>query len=141
MRLKVINCHDESLKVQIKESVKYFGKQLLHPNLSKNMHISIILTNMSDNTVYAECYPTKEQRKPRNFVIKLKKTYKDPLLLLAHEMVHVKQYAKDELCVFHTRWKNTRVSESTPYIDLPWEKEAYKKDYNLYIKYKEYKKN
>jgi hypothetical protein len=140
MRLKIINCHNKSLKKQIHEAVNYYSKQLFHPNLSRNLHISIIFTDLSKKTIYAECYPTVEQRKPRNFIIKLNKSYKQPLMSLAHEMIHVKQYAKDELCVFHKRWKNTTVSESTPYIELPWEKEAYRKDYVLYSMYQEHKK-
>ena len=65
---------------------------------------------------------------------------------LAHEMVHLKQYAKNELgkefslttkggVKIMTRWKNELWKAKTkecPYWDSPWEIEAYGREVGLY---------
>ena len=50
---------------------------------------------------------------------------------ICHEMVHVKQYARNEMtdeCVQNgnATWKGRKVNPKTVYYKLPWEKEAYK---------------
>ena len=66
----------------------------------------------------------------RTFEIELDKTQSMRNLLetLAHEMVHVKQYARNEMNGLATdrRWKKCNVSDSVGYWDLPWEKEAHR---------------
>lgn len=51
---------------------------------------------------------------------------KDYVNALCHEMVHVKQYARNEMDGYGGRWKKSKVAEGTLYMDLPWEKEAYR---------------
>lgn len=135
MRLKVENCANKSLKKYIGEAMSFYSKELFHPNMHKNIHVTVRFCKLNYET-YAEAFPTSYSKKPRNFVVKLRNDLKKPVLALAHEMIHIKQYAKGELCLYHTKWKNTRVSQNTPYKDLPWEKEAYRKDYQLYKKFK-----
>lgn len=57
------------------------------------------------------------------------------MLVLAHEMVHVKQYAKNELVILDGRrvkWKEKEyiVSEGLN-LYTPWEDEAHRGDFNL----------
>lgn len=46
---------------------------------------------------------------------------------LAHEMVHVRQMAKGILKITSkgTFWKGKKYKKSTPYLDLPWERDAF----------------
>jgi glutamine amidotransferase PdxT len=46
---------------------------------------------------------------------------------LAHEMVHVRQMAKGMLKVTNkgTFWRGKKYKKSTPYLDLPWERDAF----------------
>jgi hypothetical protein len=64
--------------------------------------------------------------KPREFEIELRKyrSVNKTIEALAHEMVHLKQFAKCELDVNLTKWCGKQVAEDTSYIDLPWENEA-----------------
>lgn len=62
---------------------------------------------------------------------------------ICHEMVHVRQYFKRELRDLYGNkkaWK-TRVynEDRTDYLDLPWEKEAFKLQESLYEEFNEYK--
>ena len=60
---------------------------------------------------------------------------------IAHEMVHIKQYAKGELVDLSrcgsTRWLENVVDTSTNYWDLPWEIEAHGKEPGLFIRWAE----
>lgn len=57
-------------------------------------------------------------------------------LTLAHEMVHFKQYAKGHLRkdgdIFH--WRGKQYSADMPYLDMPWEVEAYSKQELMFRK-------
>jgi len=62
-------------------------------------------------------------------VIKATRKLIDLGLTLAHEMVHVKQLAKGVLkqrSNGHT-WAGKKYSKKTPYLDMPWEIEAFSK--------------
>ena len=137
MRYRVRNCKSKRLKRVIGTALEFYAKKLMHNNLHRNLFVEVRLDKMRSDE-YAECYPTNtDNKKPRKFVIRIKDDAKKPLLALSHEMIHVKQYAKQELCLYHSKWKNTIVRESTPYSELPWEKQAYKLDYFLYKDFKE----
>lgn len=63
-------------------------------------------------------------------IVKPRKNLKDVGLTLAHEMVHVKQLAKGTLKTRKTgsyTWTGKRYSKNTPYLDMPWEVEAFSK--------------
>ena len=62
--------------------------------------------------------------------------YGNWLSTLAHEMVHVKQFARDELSANLRRWK-TRDHTNTEYWDQPWEKEARRLQSRLVAKFEE----
>jgi Zn-dependent peptidase ImmA (M78 family) len=67
------------------------------------------------------------------------------LLTLAHELVHVKQFSKNEIGSTtnknKTRWKKKMIDENTVhYFDLPWEVEANGREYGLYKRYENFRK-
>ena len=62
------------------------------------------------------------------------------LQCLAHEMVHVKQYARGELSseLITARWQGKvyKITSSfEDYLNWPWEVEAYGRDRSLYLFY------
>lgn len=74
----------------------------------------------------------------RNFELEIKSGLGlyDLISTVCHEMVHVKQYARKEIWVdreYNQRWKKSRVASTTEYMDLPWEKEAYRQERELAI--------
>jgi len=60
-------------------------------------------------------------------VIKPSLSIKDIGLTLAHEMVHVRQFAKGILKVKNgaNYWKGKRFTKRTKYLDQPWEQDAF----------------
>ena len=78
------------------------------------------------------------QETNRDFEIELDKKLgiKEMVQALCHEMVHVKQYARNQMtdeCVQYgyATWKGRKVNPKTAYYDLPWEKEAYRMEKKL----------
>jgi hypothetical protein len=78
--------------------------------------------------------------KPREFTIEIDKSLnlKTMLLVLAHECVHVKQYATGELDDNLSVWRGRKVnSDKVPYWEHPWEIEAYGREKGLYVRFAE----
>ena len=75
-------------------------------------------------------YCSMEDDTRRMFTIEIHKNLKlrQLIMTLIHEMVHVKQFARNEMDDFpingRQRWKSGSVPESINYDDMPWEKEA-----------------
>ena len=69
----------------------------------------------------------------REFDIEIDRTQpmRKMLETLAHEMVHVKQFARGELDPNMTRWKSNRYVGDIEYWDQPWEKEARKLQHKM----------
>ena len=88
---------------------------------------------------YGFCHITDDDLdRPREFMIELdtsmKNSFDQILTWLAHEMVHLKQFVRGELCDYETgrvQWK-TRMYGNVHYEDQPWEREAYRLETKLY---------
>ena len=101
-------------------AVKSFAKQLGINRLHTNLHIKIhnnIFVDKSNSMGLCESVDE------RNFIIDVA-LFGNWLSTLAHEMVHVKQFAKGELDPGMSRWKSNRYVDHIEYWDQPWEKEA-----------------
>ena len=58
------------------------------------------------------------------------------LLSVAHEMVHVKQFTRKELehtsSINRQLWRGKNYNTKNRYYDLPWEIEAYGREFGLF---------
>jgi hypothetical protein len=113
---------DSGLEAFATLAIRSFSKQLKIDRLK--MHIEVKFYHSlwvdKDKTCEGLC----EAIDDRNFVIDVA-LYGHWLSTLAHEMAHVKQFARHELNESLTRWKNKNCS-NIEYWDQPWEKEARK---------------
>src|SRR6185312_15624526 len=93
-----------------------------------------------------DCLWIDNNDSPREFHIRINSTLrkKRQLMALAHELVHMKQFAKNEmrdmirgpLVSWNTKWKKDYVNEKKiHYYDLPWEIEAHGREYGMYVRY------
>jgi Zn-dependent peptidase ImmA (M78 family) len=142
MHIKVRKNNDKISADEIKYATKWFAEMLMSPKMIKT--IDILIANNNDDGLKGstECYDDG-CRTPRTFTIRIDSNLsrKNQLLTLAHEMVHVKQFANGEMKDHRrnpdvVRWNKQSVNcEQTEYWDLPWEIEAYGREYGLYIRY------
>ena len=111
---------DMQLQTAALMAVNFFSKKLKINRLKMSIQIKFHhkLFVDKDNTCYGLC----EAIDNRNFIVDVA-LYGNWLSTLAHELVHIKQFARGELNEGLTRWKNKN-HEKTEYWDQPWEKEA-----------------
>lgn len=136
---------------EIEEAVEFFAKQLMDPRMVRNLTIDVERHKKLD--VMGECVNEDDTRNPRWFTINLRGAEGDDDLVktIAHEMVHVKQYAKNELSKqlrvskgkgfkMATKWQGEfwlPKTKEDEYWDAPWEIEAYGREVGLYHKWVE----
>ena len=97
----------------------------------KTLEITVRIRKFNDDAIgYCMMEDTN-----REFDIEISKdlSLKDFVTALCHEMVHAKQYARNEMSCYGGKWKKKKISDDTAYYDLPWEKEAYKKEGKLFM--------
>ena len=128
----------EQLQQEVCDAVNFFSDQLFSTKLCKHIVIELELKSHFKDHGDCEVLEYNSQRKPRSFKIRLrkKKSHKSLIKTLAHELVHVKQFALGEMSEFHDRWRDGVDHKDTEYFDLPWEIEARMMEHVLYDKYK-----
>lgn len=119
-----------------KRAVKFYAQQLLSPRLLESLEIHIEFIELPENE-YAYCNAEDDSNK--TFLISVNKdlTPEKTLIAIAHEMGHVKQYAKRELKDYvygeRIKFQNTIFEKaSVSYWQSPWEKDARKIERKLY---------
>lgn len=135
-------------KAKLIEAAEFFAAQLMDPRMVRNLTIDLEVRNTM--RVDGECVDEDGTRNPRWFTIGLKKQdIEEMIKILGHEMVHVKQHAKNELQNGHavvargglqiySRWMGQLwkpKGKECPYFDSPWEIEAYGREVGLYHKW------
>jgi hypothetical protein len=129
-----------------KDAVKWYGRYLLGNRLYHKVEILIEFDNSELNrNVYGFCDWNDNNDRAREFTITINPNLgkRNMLLVLAHEMVHVKQYAKGELKDFvrvkRVKWKGKVYNEEKlDYWECPWEIEAHGREKGLYFKFTDY---
>lgn len=135
----------KSQKQYVTSIVNYCIKKLM-PRL--DLDIIVKLTDLSKQNVYGYCNADPEGDaarldRPRTFEIEIHSKLKLRRLLetVAHEMVHVKQYARGELYqgsrVNKHRWQGKWLDKDPDYWDQPWEIEAHGRECGLFVRWAE----
>ena len=116
---------------ELVESMVWYCIDRLGLNRMRTLDIAVELTKIKDACGY--CVSLTE----RDFELEINKTSSLRRILetVAHEMVHVKQYARKELTQDVTVWKGQPVEPDTEYWDLPWEIEAHGREIGLFIRW------
>ena len=115
------------LSYEVGRAIRNFSHQLGIQRLKTNIHVKVHQKlHVDDDFSEALC----EIIDPRNFVIDIG-LFSNWVVNLAHEMVHVKQFARGEMNADLTRWKSNRYAGNIEYWDQPWEKEARRLQFKL----------
>jgi len=132
-----------------KEAIKFYGRQLLGEILYHRVDVTLNFDkSLSKKNEYAFCEWEDQSHRGKEFTITVDPALgkRNMLLALAHEMVHVKQYAKGELKDYvksnKSKWKTEIIDpDKVDYWDFPWEIEAHGREKGLYIRYLSYERN
>lgn len=120
----------------IRQQVKWYLDQL---DVQENFHLTVVFsTRMPDKLEgLTSSHPSPEPDKYQiiRVLIDANLSRTRQLLVLAHEMIHVKQYVKNELIILDDQrviWKEKEYHLSHDYNRyMPWEDEAYHADLSL----------
>ena len=124
----------------MREALHYYASRLFTHQLSRHIEVRIVQKKLGKlhGQVGIEDYNVLGQ--PRSFEIEIRKTdsLKEKLITLAHEMVHVRQYCRNELNEQGNKWYGRRIDvDNVPWNELPWEIEANELGYQLYKEFTE----
>ena len=131
------------------EACKFYAKEMMGARLANllqvKIHVRKSVCAKRGKYVggFVKMKPTGSKRQRKcEVVLNDKRDLHAKLQTLEHEMIHVKQKAKDELryswdsknCLIMIRWKdNAPVKHNEiPYRERPWEVEAYKYQEHYY---------
>ena len=120
-------------KIQRKlvQEMAYYAVFMLGMKRLRSLDIEINLKKLDTADGYCLCMDKREFEIEANKKMGLRRL----LETIAHEMVHVKQYARGELTETHYAWKGEPVDENTEYWDLPWEIEAHGRETGLFVRF------
>ena len=110
---------------------KFFKTQKMRDSLEIHVHLHDDYFKKTD--MYGDCIWEDQHFRPKEFTINVDVSQKDGLVLntIAHELVHVKQWAKGEMYELQSirncyKYKGLKVDrKKLDYWDLPWEIEAH----------------
>mgnify|MGYP000417874115 CR=1 FL=1 len=120
----------------------------LMPRLKDKLYITIEFEQglYENYFINGDCVVDGEDFRPRDFIIRLDANISNVEMLttVAHEMVHVKQMARDELRQYSRikghRFNGLFISDETEYWDRPWEIEAHGREQGLLRQWIEHNK-
>jgi hypothetical protein len=127
----------------IKDIAHFCADNLLSTRLSNTLLLKIEISDLGIGDIDGDCdYEEWDDYRPKEFTIRVNKNlriYKQ-LRTIAHEMVHVKQYATGEMRYMwrparHTKFNGLLYPESLNYWECPWEIEAFGREVGLYSRW------
>ena len=122
-----------------------FCCKMLMPRM-KTLEINVHLKDFKDDSSYGYAISSNDADsiRPREFDLEIATNdvrLRRLLETVAHEMVHVKQFARGELyqssMTAKHRWKGNWQRSEKEYWDLPWEIEAHGRECGLFCRWAE----
>ena len=135
---------NKAVRKLVELATSYYAEKLMGKRTINNLEINIDLKrNLTKDT---GCEGTSiwedESPWPKEFLIELDSSEKirNLLITLAHEMVHVKQWAKNEMHEYckpdEVRFNKIKFNMTEiDYWDYPWEIEAFGRQLGLFIRF------
>ena len=122
------------------KAVNFYGKKLLTPGLFEKIELELEFSSEDmSSDVYGYCDWNFDNHRPKDFTITIRPNLskKQTLLAIAHEMVHLKQYARGEMKDYVRKHKvkfNNKIYDhkKIDYWEHPWEIEAHGREKGLY---------
>lgn len=138
MQINIKKCPDKKFVKYVKLASKFYVNELFgNSRINKNCITEIVFDKNMEDIGIAYVIGKNTKGKNREFSIELNPHYgaNEILSTLAHEFVHVKQFAFDETNESLNKWMNVAVdSDHLDYWILPWEIDAHGREVGLFRK-------
>lgn len=130
IKFSIYGCSkDKRLKHRIGTAAVFFLQQLMPRKRDIEIRIKLVKDLLAKENNYGECYDLDASPDNKYYTIRLDYSDADTVIrTLAHEMVHIKQFARGELRMLYTgycaKWKGEKYASDAEYETCPWEVEA-----------------
>ena len=145
MDINVTGTRSRYVKDVIQQAADFYSTILLTKKMSSTIVLDVYLKKTLEDDAYGFCESIINTPEFKTFSIELLRTGKlsEILTTLAHEMVHVSQFARGVLSAdapgWAFKWKRSiyqlETKSMTQYANLPWEKEALSMERDLFRQY------
>mgnify|MGYP003346701138 CR=1 FL=1 len=138
MPIKIVGCPDKNFTPYVHRAAKYYANCLMTKKMQENTRIIIKFSNDLKDCGYAYVAGKNASGRPRKFLIDVHSGLGARVILetIAHEMVHVKQFAYGHTNETLSKWLNTRIdTDKIDYWFQPWEIEAHGLEIGLVTKF------
>lgn len=129
------------LTKQQTQALNFFADRLFSRQMQKHLEIEFVFRKtMPDYYGVTYINDFNEGNKLRNFVIEIDSglNRKEKIITMAHELVHVKQFAYGHMDECMSRWRGKKIDlNSVPYVEQPWEIEATETSEKLFLEFME----
>ena len=135
---------DNKTRKLVKTAAWWYAEKLMGKRLLRSLEITINLKkNLLDKDGHEGAAIWEDDNiRPKEFTISLDSncTIRNILITLAHEMVHVKQWAKGDMYEYAeqdmVRFNKTKFNMANiDYWDYPWEIEAFGRQLGLFVRF------
>lgn len=129
----------KDMKQLFADAASFFLLKMLDDTTLKNTIVNVKIRKKLEDSQdgYCDIVDYDGWNRPREFDVYVQKnvSIRYMLMTLAHECVHVKQYASGELKEGHHLWRYQIVPPDINYWESPWEIEAFGRERGLYTMY------
>lgn len=160
MNISFINVKSEETKKLLSQAAWFYAHKLMDPSLIKELHLDIHVSKKFKDMGQCIHEDDSNTNRPKFFKIEIRNREEDLHITntLAHEMVHLKQFATGELDIsmpltslvsavisgkkLEPKWqgKTFKLKEyEDEYWDLPWEIEAFGRQQSLWERFLDWK--
>jgi len=143
MKVSVKGAKSTLFRRHLKWAAEFYASKIMSKRMIESLDITIILKEQVDDGNDGSCSFEDHDDGIRYFELEIDRNNSERqiLLNLAHEMVHVKQFAlgelKDGIKPATTVWQGITVDdEQVDYWDAPWEIEAHGREKGLFTRFK-----
>lgn len=143
MHIEVIGHRSKKLKDLMANAIRFYCTLLMSKRMCNSLEVYVIIKKKLEFNYSGFCTYVDHYKGKRIFEIELAKGFsvRETLCSLAHEVVHLKQFATGELkdtmvTANISEWKGEEIDESKiDYWDLPFEIEAYGREKGLFTRF------
>jgi len=138
MSIKIVGSPDKDFTPYIHRAAKFFSDNLLTKQMQDYTIIIVKFNKKLDDYGSAQVEGYNSRNMPREFLIEINPNIGAHQILrtLAHEMVHVRQFAYGHTNETLSKWHDLKIdSDDLDYWDHPWEIEAHGMESGLLTKF------
>lgn len=138
MKIRILKCPDKDFRPYVRRAVVFYGEKLMGKRLLDNLNLTVKFNPKLTVWALASIEEYNASNKAREFLIEIHPWIgaSEIFKTLAHEMVHIKQFANGETNETLSKWKGMSIdSDKIEYYQHPWELEAYSLETGLFTKF------